>query len=398
MAERLFSGAHPGHDLGVSAAGAVPSYAALVSDLQLVREKGLPHLRRLRLVALDRAARACDLTTSDEPEPAAIEALLRQAVERLGGGRLGDAAAYTFGLVQGTKDWPAQDRRAHVAQLYGVTPDRARKAQEPTAIEQTAEEVLNLCHEHQLRDARMQLERQLPTESRLAVQWVERFEAYNRIWTPATHLSNDLRAAIQTRREPDSEFAPWDPTQPWPGREGQARKYAGYALFAYAQFNLEVKKFCVRHGGLWLLSSRVIEEQVSDAVYRIGWHNNLTEADDSWLRLSLAQAAHEEQVSFSQLVEASPEGAAIHAKWQQLVASCACVSDDQPQPDCQVHATVQACEDYVRLIDEDWDRIADWYHAGERRPPRIEAEDLYQRLVRERVGKPARIDDNRDQR
>src|SRR5882672_4737976 len=113
---------------------AVPTHAELVDDLGLVREKGLTQLRRLRLVALARAATFCDLTEGSDASPAAIEALIRQAVERLSGGRLGEAAAYTLGLVQGTKDWPAQDRRAEVARLYGVTPDRARKAQEKTAI------------------------------------------------------------------------------------------------------------------------------------------------------------------------------------------------------------------------------------------------------------------------
>lgn len=356
-----------------------------MADLGLVRERGLIHLRRLHLAALASAARFCGLAAGPDPEPAVIESLLRAAVERLGGGRLGEAAAYTLGLTQGTRDWPAQDRRAKVAQIYGVTPDRARKAQEKTALEQTAEEILGLCHEHRLRDARMQLERRLPTDSRLAVQWVERFEAYYRIWTPVAHLSNDLRAAIETRQEADPGHAPWDPSTPWDGPEGQARKYAHYALFAYALFKLEVKKFITRHGGLWLLSSREVESQTADAIYRIGWHNNLTEADDSWLRLTLAQADHEEQIHFSQLLHKTPGGDAIHAKWQKLVASCAC-SSERPQPGCQVHATMQACEDYVQLIDEDWDRIADWYHASDRRPPRIEAEDLYRRLIDQRPG------------
>src|SRR5262249_53080083 len=115
--------ARSGHDLGVSAASLPPSHAQLVTDLQRVREKGLVHLRQLGLPALYQAAWLCDLTDGSGPEPAAIEALLRQAVERLGGGNLGEAAAYTFGLVPGTKDRPAQDRRAAVARLYGVTPD-----------------------------------------------------------------------------------------------------------------------------------------------------------------------------------------------------------------------------------------------------------------------------------
>jgi hypothetical protein len=367
----------------VLAASAVPSHADVASDLGLVREKGLVQLRRLRLVALHQAARLCDLTGSAEPEPSAIEALLRQAVERLGGGRLGEAASYTFGLVQGTRDWPAQDRRAQVARIYGVTPDRARKAQEKTAIAQTAEQILNLCHECRLRDVRMQMERRLPAESRLAVAWVERFEAYYRLWTPIDHLASDLRAAYETRRESDPGHAPWHATQPWDGPEGQARNYARFALFAYAEFKLELAKFKTRHGGLWLLSDQQIENQTADAVYRIGWHNPLTEEDDSWLRITLAQAAHREQFHFRQLLDSSSTGTSIHAKWQKHVASCGCPSDDTPLPDCQVHLTISACDDYVHLIDEDWDRIADWYHPGERRPPRVAADDLYTRLVKE---------------
>jgi hypothetical protein len=360
---------------------AVPSHADLVADLSLVREHGLVRLRWLHLVALAAAARLCDFTSSPDPEPAAIEALLRAAVERLGGGRLGEAASYTFGLVQGTKDWPAQDRRTEVARIYGVTPERARKAQEKTVIEQTAEEILVLLHERRLRAARLQLEHRGPADSRLAVAWVERFEAYYRIWTPVTHLAGDLRAAYETRREADPGHAPWDPSQPWDGPEGQARNYARYALFAHTWFLLELKKFLVARGGLWLLSSQDIETRTSDAVYRIGLYSPLTEEDDSWLRQALSQAPGQEQLVFAQALEASSRGSAIHAKWQKHVAACACPTDDQLEPTCRVHLTISACDDYCRFIDEDWDRIADWYHPTDRRPPRVKADEVYRRLV-----------------
>jgi hypothetical protein len=352
-----------------------------MADLGLVREHGLVRLRRLHLVALTAAARLCDFTTSPVPEPAALEALLRAAVERLGGGRLGEAAGYTFGLVQGTKDWPAQDRRSKVAEIYSVTVERVRKAQEKTAIEQTAEEILGLIHEHRLRRARLQLERTQPADSRLAVAWVERFEAYYRIWTPITHLAGDLRAAYETRREADPGHAPWDPTQPWDGPAGQARNYARYALYAHTWFLLELKKFMARHGGLWLLSSQDRETRTADAVYRIGLHSPLTEEDDSWLRLALSRAPDQEQLAFAQALEADSRGSTIHAKWQKHVAACACPSDEQPEPACRVHLTLSACDDYCRFIDEDWDRIADWYHPADRRPPRLRADDVYRRLV-----------------
>lgn len=132
-----------------------PTHQELVSDLQGLREKGLTNLRRLRPEALHRAARLCGLTDSSEPEPAATETLLAAAVEAQGSGTLQSklqmAAEYTFGLVPGTRDWPAQDRRKEAARVYGVSTERFRKAQEKTVYEQVAEEILKLCHRSRAR-------------------------------------------------------------------------------------------------------------------------------------------------------------------------------------------------------------------------------------------------------
>ena len=84
--------------------GEVPSFAALVTDLEQLRERGLGTVRHHAYPAIHAACRYCDLLTGNEQEPAAIEELLRMAVERLGGGEAGDAAEYTFGLVAGTKE------------------------------------------------------------------------------------------------------------------------------------------------------------------------------------------------------------------------------------------------------------------------------------------------------
>lgn len=95
------------------------------------------------------------------------------------------------------------------------------------------------------------MEQRHPADSRLAVQWVERFEAYYRIWTPAYALGANLEAAIKTRRDEPADHLPWDPNSAEPyDPEDQADGYGRYALYAYAQFQLEVKKFMTRHGGL----------------------------------------------------------------------------------------------------------------------------------------------------
>lgn len=108
---------------------AAPSFDVLVADLQTLRQSGLVELRRLGLTVL------CGT-------PVAVEQALRAAVGALGSGRLGTAAQYTFGLAQGTRDWPAQDRRRRAAQEYGLSVERFRRQQERIVLEQVAEQIL----------------------------------------------------------------------------------------------------------------------------------------------------------------------------------------------------------------------------------------------------------------
>jgi O-acetyl-ADP-ribose deacetylase (regulator of RNase III) len=74
-----------------------------------------------------------------------VEAMLREAVENLGGGNLGGAASATFGLGRGERDMVAQDRRRRAALNYGVSVERFRKHHQRIVLEQVAEEILKLC-------------------------------------------------------------------------------------------------------------------------------------------------------------------------------------------------------------------------------------------------------------
>lgn len=121
----------------------VPNLDELVGELRELRLVGLLRLRRLGPDGLGRAA----LIQVGDSGPAAIESMLRKAVDRLGEGNLGESAAYTFGLTQGTRDWPGQDRRRRAAEVYGVSVDRFRKYQERFVVEQVAEQILQLCAE-----------------------------------------------------------------------------------------------------------------------------------------------------------------------------------------------------------------------------------------------------------
>lgn len=117
----------------------------IVTDLRLLRERGLVRIRHTELAALRSAAERISVLPAAGANPGAVEALLRAAVENLGGGSLASAAAHTFGLNRGARDRPAQDRRRRAAQEYGVSVERFRKHHERVVIEQVAEEILKLC-------------------------------------------------------------------------------------------------------------------------------------------------------------------------------------------------------------------------------------------------------------
>ncbi|MFI5641313.1 macro domain-containing protein [Streptomyces goshikiensis] len=129
-----------------------PTAAALpgiVAELGLVRTHGLLGLRSLELPLLHAASAAhgggAGGDGSQEIRPGAVETLLRDAVETLGGGDLQTAATYTFGLTQGAREWAAQDRRRRAAAVFRVSTDRFRKHHEKLVLAETAEAVLSLC-------------------------------------------------------------------------------------------------------------------------------------------------------------------------------------------------------------------------------------------------------------
>jgi hypothetical protein len=368
-----------------------PDYEDVVADLKLLREKGLIRLRTLHLPALQRAAQACGESEQAGFDPPAIESMLRRAVEQLGG-ELAEACCYLFGLVPGTRGWKPKDLRERAASLYQMQPETFRKEPEQLHIGQVAEKILQLCHEQRLRAERVKLERRHPADSRLAIQWLDRFEAYYRMWSPISRLGDELLAAISTRREPDTERPPWDQegklpgSEEWKGNEDQARGYVRGALYAYAWYQLELRRFMVRHGGLWLFSDAEVEQEIADTIYKISWYTTFNMEDDSWLRRLLSQAQFEEELSFVELLRAMPIGPSVHQEWQEFAASCQCQNDEHPADNCRVHALIQACQRYCELVDEEWYKIADWYHPDTKPRRPITGADLYDKLLRDQEG------------
>jgi hypothetical protein len=123
----------------------VPTLDEIIVELRILRERGLVRLRHTDLENLGRAAGRAALASAVGGGPGAVEAMVRAAVENLGGGDLGGAASATFGLGRGERDMVAQDRRRRAALIYGVSVERFRKHHERIVLEQVGEEILKLC-------------------------------------------------------------------------------------------------------------------------------------------------------------------------------------------------------------------------------------------------------------
>jgi len=121
-----------------------PTLDQVIADLRVLRERGLVRLRHTDLGQLGIVAARTGVLAAAGGGPAGVEAVLRAAVDNLGGGTLGAAAAATFGLGRGARDRPAQDRRRQAALVYGVSVERFRKHHERIVIEQVAEEIMKL--------------------------------------------------------------------------------------------------------------------------------------------------------------------------------------------------------------------------------------------------------------
>jgi hypothetical protein len=123
----------------------LPALDEIIAELRLLRERGLVRLRHTDLRVLVWAAGHTGLASAPGGGHGGVEALLRSAVENLGGGSLGGAASATFGLRRGERDMAAQDRRRRAALTYNVSVERFRKHHERIVLEQVAEEILKLC-------------------------------------------------------------------------------------------------------------------------------------------------------------------------------------------------------------------------------------------------------------
>lgn len=129
----------------------------------------------------------------------------------------------------------------------------------------------------------------------------------------------------------------------------------------WARFTTELERFIEEQGGLWLLADAESEIAAADAIHRISFHVPLGETDNSWLRTLLTKTLHQELDAFGdRLVAEGERRRELMRAWMAWAEACN-GDPDTDDPGCELHAWLAAADRFIRLVDEDWYRVADFY-------------------------------------
>lgn len=260
----------------------------------------------------------------------------------------GAAVLALLGMIEGSANDSQGDRRIRCAEHLGIKPatlsqPRKGTSHERRLLEELAERLSDCEEDYLAEQTRLRIRAQrTPYDSGLRVDWVRRFEAYYKLWTPADALHADLEKAL-------------------PGglRAGDEDLVVN-ALFYLAHFVHELETFVQGHGGLWVLASRKREQEVADLTYEIGAATGLTDREQSALRRHFIQ--HSLLIDFVEDLTPVQE---IVEQWKSMVAACQC--DATPEPEnCRAHKVWTLTERFVQALDDEWDALVDWY--DEERP------------------------------
>lgn len=346
-------------------ASSIPAPAELAAELSGLLRTGVTteRLRGCKAIlglALTRAKAASEQT--DDLAVAAIT-LIREATTRVDDTSDGPVAIL-LGLAAGTRGTLLKDRRRQAAEALYVSAEHLRKEREPLLIEAVADELYGADSTYRLRQGHRERPERPPEQSGLRVDWLAQHRAYRRIWTPLSAVRNDLfvlRRYLAAEEEDQAAIADRLVNLTW----------------QWTRFLLALERFVVEQGGLWLLADMDSEIAAADAIYKVQFYIPLGETDCSWLRGLLIETPHEELDGFGdKLTAAGERRRELMAGW---IAWAGCPkADDDPDCDCALHAWLRAAEQFIRLIDKDWYRIADYYRASGVDPSGVDVRELWE--------------------
>ncbi len=291
-------------------------------------------------------------SASEEVADLAVAAhtLITESAKRVDDGSYG-AAATLLGLAPGTRGSLLKERRRQAAESLHVSTEHLRKEREPLLLEAVADELYAADSAYRLRHRRRTEAERSPEQSRLGIDWLEQHRSYRRIWTPVSGMRNDLVVLRRYLAEDDED------------RAAIADRLVN-VTWQWARFELGLQRFASEQGGLWLLADMDSEIAAADAAHRLQLTVPLGEADSSWLRTLLADTPHEELDGFGdRLIEAGERRRELMGIWVEWAS---CREPDESDCGCVLHAWLRAAEQFIRLVDEDWYRVADWYRLSGR--------------------------------
>jgi hypothetical protein len=310
-----------------------------------ITTKALTDCSTILSLSLVKAKSASD---ANADRAVAAYGLLRELVLNVDGESNGPVAVL-LGLATGARATLLKERRRQTAELLNISAAHLRTSErEEEMIETLADELYAADSAYRLRHRHRSEPERPPEHSRLGVDWLEQHRSYRRIWTPLSGVRNDL-LILRRYLAADEEDRP------------AISDRLCSMTWHWARFLAALERFVQEQGGLWLLADADSEIAAAGAIYKIRLHVPLGENDDSWLRTVLAETPHEELDGFGdRLIAAGEQRRELMRAWVEWAS---CSEPDDSDCDCDVHAWLRAADQFIRLIDDDWYRIADYYRA-----------------------------------
>jgi len=341
----------------------IPAPAELAAELSSTLRTGVTteRLRHCPAVLDLTLTHAKAASASDDDLAVAASTIIREATTRVDDDENGPAAVL-LGLAAGTRSSLLKDRRRWAAEALHISPEHLRKDREALLLEAVADELYAADSAYRLRHQHRSQPERPPERSALGVDWLAQHRSYRRIWTPLSGMRNDLavlRRYLAAKPEDQPAIADRLCNITW----------------QWTRFLAALEAFVQEQGGLWLLADAESEIAAADAIYKVQFYVPLGETDCSWLRTLLAETPHGELDGFSdRLIAAGNRRRELMGAWVTW-ASC----EDHSEPSdcaCQLHGWLRAAEQFIRLIDADWYRVADYYRAMDADPSGVDVREL----------------------
>lgn len=323
---------------------------------EIVRNRNsLPSLTSLSMVRSP-----ADTTGSGVDTGIAVTTALRQVIDEVSDSATRQGYIELFGLDGRAHHSPDRRRESAMRRLVdnpGMLVDSFRRRHEVKYCRTLAHLLVKLDRQHELNAAHPLLQQgSLDSGDHRALVWLDRFEYYFRVWSPASGIGSDLQAYLVRRHQ--------DPDDPGlPAYLDSLSYFVGY-------YSFEIQRFVVDRGGLWILSTPDNSERVSQLVYDIAWHLPLGQTQITELTQIYASGGVVPTVDFvAYELDRSGDRAEIQERWRGFLAECAC-DLQQPSDHCQPHHVISLVQEYMDLVNTEYYLVAPWYQAG---PAQLEA-------------------------